>query len=364
MNYQLSTKNSFAESPCIRVAIIQDAASLNLKVNGSYEVIDSLAKKILYRGNKLNTTVASYKEGILLGNVNPRRAKILIKSADPAALIINGRRFSGYIELIKKEEARLLVVNYIDLQDYIKGILYNEASHYWPIEALRAQAIVCRTYALYQAQVNKARDYDVTADIYSQVYGGRGSERLRTNKAVEQTKGMALTYQGKFFPAYFHATCAGHTEDASLLWSIDIEPLKGRVCDFCRESPHYKWNLVLSKNEIRDKLNAAGYRFGGIKEIAVLNKNRSSRVAKIKICSEDKDTEISAKDFRHTIGPNIIRSTKFNLASAQNDIIFEGLGWGHGVGMCQWGAYFMAKQGYAYQQILEYYYPGSKIASY
>jgi stage II sporulation protein D len=231
------------------------------------------------------------------------------------------------------------------------------------MEALKAQAVASRTYAMYQMQENKDNDYDVTSDIYSQVYGGKASERFRTSQAVDETDSQILTFEGKVFPAFFSATCAGHTEDASLLWDTDLTPLKGVVCGFCRESPHYNWHYVFSLPEIEDKLAQSGRSIKGISQISILGRDNSGRITDLKITSAQEETKIAAKDFRNIIGPNIIRSTNFNVTVVDSDAVFEGLGWGHGAGLCQWGAYFMAKQGYKYEEILKFYYPQAEISS-
>jgi len=339
----------YAQAPqYVRVAVIQDAPFVRLKI----------------KGKNLNTTVTAYKYGILMGDRAVRSDKLLIKSDGPDGIILGGRLFRGDIQFIKKDERRLLVVNYIDLEDYVKGILYNEASHYWPMEALKAQAIVSRTYAVYQMRQNRPRDYDVTADIYSQVYGGRASERYRTNKAVDETRGKILAYQDRALPAYFHATCGGHTEDASLLWNINIAPLKGVVCGFCRQSPHFNWHSVLSLEEIAEALNKDKYRINNIKEIKILGRDNSGRISDLRVISAQKEFKISAKDLRNILGPNVIKSANFQVQVAGGDAVFEGFGWGHGAGLCQWGAYFMAKQGYTAGEILKHYYPGSDIRTF
>jgi len=361
-SYLLLVTNCNAQSAkYIRVAILQDATSLNLKVSGHYEIIDSVTQEFLSSGYNLKTTVTTYKNGILLGNITSNTPKLFIKTNESGIILINGRRFRGNLELIKKDNAGLSVINYIDLEDYIKGILYHEVSHYWPMETLQTQAIVSRSYAVYQMQENKLKDYDVTSDIYSQVYGGKTSERGRTNKAVELTSGQILTYQDKVVPAYFHAVCGGHTEDASLLWNTDIPPLKGVPCNFCKDSPRFNWHYVLTLEEIEKKLVNAGLKMRGIKNITILGKDKSGRITDLNMVSNKKDLKISAKDFRNIIGPNIIKSTNFSVNVIKHDAVFEGVGWGHGVGLCQWGAYFMAKQGYTTEQILKYYYPGTDV---
>lgn len=348
-------------SPQVRVAVLKGASSFRLKVKGTYEIIEPASGKVLSKGRNIRTTVTVYKNGILLAGGGFTADRILVKGNDPEAFLINDRSFRGDIEVLKDSSGHLLVVNRIDLEDYVKGILYHEASHYWPEDALKAQAVACRTYAVYQMQENAGCDYDVTSDIYSQVYGGKVSERYRTNKAVEDTKGEAIFYKGRVFPAYYHATCAGHTEDASELWKINISPLKGVVCGYCKDAPHYSWHNVLSVKEVADKLREAGYKLKDIEDIVLLDKTASGRIRTLGIVSGGKQLKIPAKDFRNIMGPNVIKSTIFDVKIIGNDAVFEGLGWGHGVGMCQWGAYFMAKEGYNYREILKYYYPASYV---
>ncbi|MCK9604684.1 MAG: SpoIID/LytB domain-containing protein [Candidatus Omnitrophica bacterium] len=361
--FLLFSFNCYAQAPkYVRVAIIQDAESLNFKISGSYEITDAIGKKVLARGRSLNTTITSCKEGILVGPSNLAAGRVFIKTYNPDLVMIDGRTYRGNIELIKNKDKKITVVNYIGLEDYVKGISVREISHYWPPNALKAAVIVFRSFAVYKIEESAGKDYDLTSDIYSQVYSGMAAERYRINKAVDETKGLILVYQGKVFPAFYHATCAGHTEDASRLWNINIAPLAGVPCGFCKESPHFNWHYVLSLKEINDKLEKAGFKINNIKDILISGRDESGRITDLKILSAEKELKISAKDFRETIGPNIIKSTNFDLSIAGQDVVFEGLGWGHGVGLCQWGSYFMAKQGYNYEQILEYYYPGALIS--
>jgi stage II sporulation protein D len=252
----------------------------------------------------------------------------------------------------------------VPLEEYLYGVMYHEVSPRWPMESLKAQAIAARTFALYQAIQNKDQPFDLRNDIYSQVYGGKTSEKWATNKAIDLTRGQVLTYDKKVFPANFHATCAGSTEDASSLWYIDIPPLDGGKCDFCASSPHYKWSKEISFWALCEKMKDNGYRVGKIISADVLSRNKSGRVEKMEI-KDDEGTSvvISGKDFRQMLGPNDIRSTKFNISQKWDNLIFDGLGWGHGVGLCQWGAFGMAAKGKKVDEILRYYYPGSEITT-
>jgi stage II sporulation protein D len=356
---------AYAESsPDIRVAIVQDVESINLKVTGAYEVTNPSRSKVLYQGSNLITTVTSYRAGILIGEKSFTADWILIVAKGDNLIFINDRTFRGEILLIRENNGMLTAVNRIALEDYIRGILYHEASHYWPMEALKAQAIVSRTYAVYSMQQNKLKAFDVTNDVYSQVYGGSKSERFRTNEAVDETVGRVIMFGGKVIPAFFHATCGGHTEDASLLWNIDIPPLKGVVCGFCKNSPHFNWHGVIFTGDIRQALVDAGYHIGVIKNIIPTGKDASGRIKNLLIINQKHDLFISAKDFRNIIGPDLIRSTNFTVSVVGTDAVFEGVGWGHGVGLCQWGAYFMAKNSSTAEEIIKYYYPRADVKTF
>jgi stage II sporulation protein D len=350
-----------AQPQYIRVAVFENADSLNIKSSGTYEISCGKERKILARGRRLKTTALGHSAGILIQGKNLNCDKVFIRTRDPDTVIINGRTFRGDVELIKNDANKLNAVNFIEPEDYIKGISIREISHYWPPEAIKAAVIVFRTFALYKIEEGISRDFDVTSDIYSQVYSGQAAERYRINKIADQTKGEVLTYKGKILPAFYHATCAGHTEDASLVWNIDIAPLKGVVCDYCKDSPHFKWHYVAALKEPEEKLSSSGKRCAAIKDIVVLGRDASGRITDLKITGSAQELKISAKDFRNIIGPNIIKSTNFNVSIAGPDAVFEGLGWGHGVGMCQWGSYFMAKKGYSAEEILRFYYPGAQI---
>ena len=344
----------------MRVRILAPAQTFSLKIEGRYEVRDSADKPVLYRGKYIHSTVTAHPGGILISGKNFPTDRLSISTRD-GLILVNGRAFRGDIRIIRDASSRMSVVNYIGLEDYVKGILYHEVSHYWPMEVLKAQAIVSRSYACYQMKENSSGDFDLTNDTYSQVYGGSVSERQRTNRAVDQTAGKVLFYKGVIMPAFFHATCGGRTEDASRLWKVDMSPLKGVPCDFCKDSPHYKWHEVMFTGEIRQRLVDSGKRLGVIKDIRILNRDNSNRIIDLEIISTNGNLVIPAKDFRNIVSPNTIRSTNFEVGITGTDAVFEGFGWGHGVGLCQWGAYFMAKQGYSADKILEYYYPGSDV---
>ncbi len=354
------------EEAYVQIAVFRDLKECTLSIAGEYVIHDLDTGVVLKKGSRLEKIPVKVTPlGLQIGPKIFKQLRVNLEPLYATTITVNNRNFRGQINLIKTKEGTLLVVNVVGLEDYVKGVLYHEISHRWPIEAIKAQAVATRTYALYRRQTTTNADFDVTNDIYSQVYGGRTSEHYRTNLAVDETKGEVLVYQDQILPAYFHATCAGHTEDVSELWKQDLPPLKGVPCDFCKNSPHYYWNKNLRSKDVQDKLLQAGYKLGLIKEIKVVERNQSGRIRKLAILGRDgKTTMISGKDFRNIIGPNIIRSNNYDVVMKGYYFDVVGKGWGHGVGLCQWGAEEMSRQHYKYDEILQYYYPGADLTDY
>ncbi len=350
----------------VRVAIVRDARELNLAIDGPYTFVDMDSFKVIGQGHRLfKARVRLLDKGLFMGmSVYPSK-RLMIKPVKDASIIINNHAFRGDVLLIRTPNNRITAINSIDIEDYIKGVLYEEVSNRWPIEALKAQAVASRSYTLYKMDLSRHSDYDVTNDIYSQVYGGRDSERYRTGLAVERTSGQVLSYHDKILPAYFHATCGGMTEDAKELWNIDLPPLRGVPCMFCQNSPHMHWKKNMRLRDIQLELNRRGYKIGLIKNIEILGRDRSDRIKNLKIIGRDgSEVTVAGKDFREILGPNDLKSNNYTITMRGYYVDFVGKGWGHGVGMCQWGARGMAEQHFNYKQILAYYYPGAQLMDY
>ncbi len=280
-----------------------------------------------------------------------------------AAITVNKRRYRGTISIFINEQERLTVVNTLDAESYIRGVLNQEISHRWHLDAIKAQAVAARTYALYRKKANQAKNYDVMADTSSQVYGGYFSERCRTNRAVNLTYGEVLTYQGCLFEAFFCATCGGVTEDANELWKVNLEPLKGgRACYFCSNAPHYQWRFNTNLKTIQKNLADYSKNAEKLIDIVIMERNATGRVKTLELDYEGgQKVQVCAKDFRALMGFNVMRSTNFYISKEGETILLSGKGWGHGVGLCQYGALGMAKKGYSYRQILEFYYSKARI---
>ena len=166
----------------------------------------------------------------------------------------------------------------------------------------------------------------------------------------------------KVVPAFFHSNSGGHTEDANQVWGVDSPPLKGVKSPYSKGMPHYQWKKNYRSSDIQQRLIDGGIEIGLIKDIIVAERTQSGRVRELIIESRSgKKIRISGKRFRDIVGPNLIKSNMYQVRMQGYFFDLIGRGWGHGVGMCQWGAYNMAKQRFRYEEILDYYYPGGEI---
>lgn len=269
-------------------------------------------------------------------------------------VLLSGLKYSGVIEVWKGENG-LYIVNEMPLEDYIKGVVAGEVGSSWDIEALKAQAVAARTYAIYQKLNNGKMPYHLTSSVLHQVYkGGNVSEEIA--KAVNDTRGEILTYENKPILAFYHSTSGGMTEDPLEAFGKSYPYLKP-VETTCELSPYYMWEKRIPVSEIEKALNIRG-----IKEILINELTVSNRARNLKIITEAGEQSIVAKDLRKNLGWDKLPSTMItNISKGEDIFIFEGKGYGHGVGMCQWTALDMAKRGMNYKEILSKFYPGTTI---
>jgi stage II sporulation protein D len=266
----------------------------------------------------------------------------------------------GAIQLIRRGKS-LLVVNHVDLEEYVKGVVPAEVNAAWHLEMLKVQAVAARTYALYQQMLSAARHYDVAAGVQDQVYRGRRGIDARVALAVESTRGLVVTYKGAPIYAAYSSTVAGVTEDAVNVWSKDLPYLKGVECPFDVESPFYQWKVSLNLDMLEKHLRKQGFSVGTIREISPHTHSRAGRVATLRIMHSEGELIIRGEDLRKAVGYTVVPSTQFAIESIGEMLVLSGYGAGHAVGLCQWGAKELAELGYSFASILSYYYPGTEL---
>ncbi|MBF0328546.1 MAG: SpoIID/LytB domain-containing protein [Nitrospirae bacterium] len=273
--------------------------------------------------------------------------------------LLGGMKYSGVLEVWRGDNG-LYVINELPFEEYIKGVVAAEVGSSWDIEALKAQAVVARTYALTQKQnggKNKI-SYHLTSSVLHQVYKG-GSVHENISRAVKETVGEILTFEGKPIIAYYHSTSGGITEDPAEVFGKSYPYLKP-VSTNCEISPFYLWEKRIALQDIQKATNIKA-----LEEISIDSFTVSNRVRNLKFIAEGKEHIIPAKDLRKNIGWDKLPSTLItNLRKDNDTFIFEGKGYGHGVGMCQWSALQMAKSGKNYKEILATFYPSTTIELY
>lgn len=320
-----------------------------------------------------NNSLAVYKDNKLIGNY---QGKLIVDPAPDIPVIINGKKYRGGMEIITNpfNPNTLNVINTVMLEDYLKGVVPAESSSTWPQESLKAQAIAARTYAIANWRKQYASGFDLTATTADQVYKGMDVETPSTNKAVEDTKAKVIFYNEKPINALFHACSGGHTDSSREVWGLDLPYIQG-VPDFDQSAPKYKWTKSFTNSSIQNALKQLGIQIGDVKEITPKTFTEFGRVKEIEFIGTNGTTLVNSNKFRFALGlnstlwtvqPSDDKKISFNkwlqpLVRIPKSFIFNGSGWGHGLGMSQWGARQMALDGKTAEEILKHYYTGVEV---
>jgi len=434
MNF--NAEASEASFGSVRVAVATQADTLGLRVSGNYQLIDQSNKitlcnlnqdenwKIELQGGHILLSSRQGKYGPFSGPVTIRernfsaniingsgkkvetfsgdsltvlngegRAVSLDKVANPTVSSVstilplpgakglnlvslscsaNSRRYRGSLE-IRLEDGKLTAVNELNIEDYLRGVVPAEMPPAWPAEALKAQAVAARNFALQRVQTTRGMSYNVSNDQSSQVYKGYDCETQATNLAVEETRGMVMLSSGSLITAFFHSSSGGYTENCEDVWNIPVPYIKSKADPYDKNDRHYDWQVSYTGAQLAEKLSAAGYGFNKVTDIEEIDCTSSGlRVEKIAVIGEDLEDRplrveiFNADKVRIALG---LKSALFKMDKKydKNQVLttvnIVGSGWGHGLGMSQWGAYGMSGQGYNYQDILKYYYSGINISA-
>jgi len=337
----------------IRIAILKSASEVTVSGDGllvTNERGDALVMSF-------PATVKQVKDGLL---VEGKLFRQLIFSAS-SAVYVNNKPYRGLAELSVADKG-ILVVNQLPLEEYLVGLINCEISSAWPIEAVKAQAIIARTYALNKKMARMGSPYHMESSVVDQVYEGCLIEDSRARRAVLETEGEVLTFGGGIIQAFYHSSCGGRTESSENVWGAALPYLKGVECQYCLTSPMATaWEYKLSLKEIEERLRSAGHKLSGLYDIKPGAVNSRGRLKQVLLLASRGGGTISGEQFRKAVGYGAIKSTRFTVKNSKNEISFSGSGNGHGVGLCQWGAKQRALDGFSCGEILSYYYPGTEL---
>ena len=271
-------------------------------------------------------------------------------------------QYKGGFEFRMHDAQHLNLINYIGLEDYIKGVIPYEMSYSWPFEALKAQAVCARTYAIYNLDRFKEYGFDLTADTYSQVYRGTLEANETSDAAVDETEGELVRYNGQACEIYYCSSNGGATEDGINVFDTSAPYLSGKTDPFesALDFPLKEWELKRSTDKIAEMLQDWGYDIESVAELFPEYSDTGNVIAINFVDEEGNYLEVRGRSCYNALG---LYSCRFKIQRDEDNFIFTGTGWGHNCGMSQWGANAMASvYGYNYQDILRFYFSGAYVA--
>jgi stage II sporulation protein D len=311
---------------------------------------------------------------------------VVLLATDPRHLVrVNGRAYRGAVEIVR-DTAGLTVVNRLLLESYLLGVVSAEMGRRsrTEFEALKAQAIVSRTYALRNLRRRAALGFDLHAGVSDQVYAGSGAETPEGREAVGATRGLVLTHGGAPVDAFYYSTCGGRTADGTEAFRAASRPYLRSFADvdehgaaYCRISPRYRWREEWSGDALRATLRrtlplaagVAAHRAEEVRDVWVAQRTASGRVGRLGLTLRADHVMVDGPAVRQVLRPasgDLLRSAAFTLTATRagpaiSRLVADGSGAGHGVGMCQWGAVGRSRAGQDYQRILTAYFPGATL---
>jgi stage II sporulation protein D len=382
-------KTAEEETPQVRVLLDKIKSKDSLYFSGTYYLYSEEARYEFGERNK-KVYIVPLPAGLQIYNKN---RNLLYKSHFPVVLkpakqnnhfIFRNKEYAGDIIFTLVQDSAIYIINRLPIDEYLKGVVPAEiiTTRQEVYEAIKAQAICARTYAIHKIAARKNEMYDLCATIQDQVYDGFARHTVLANQAIGETKNVILHYQGQPAAVYYHSTCGGKLEAVQNVWNQpDIPYLQGgidAVSDtyLCRNSPDFRWiekrsvtqldslffyhfHKSMLKKTVKDSLKIEF-------QLEIKKRNGNGRIEELEITYADTSMSVAGYTIRRFFGWPPGKYLKSNLFYVEQDsdstIIFIGGGSGHGVGMCQWGAMEMARQGFRYYHILSKYFPGTKLA--
>lgn len=382
-SYDRDGNTNTAGNSQIRVLLDEEPGSYELINDSPVYLRDGDANMALVNpGNHLSISSSGDEVEVEIeGKIFKGKDMRLVPESEQQSISFKGGSYRGSLKLVPEGSA-INIVNQLSVEEYLKGVIPKEmptgkGNEYF--EALKAFTICARTYTYSKMRENK-KNFDVFADTRDQVYGGSGIEKDIVNKVVEETRGLILTYDGKPAVTFYHSTCGGYTEDAKNVFPNMDLPYLVTVKDgdgpYCSVSPKYKWTEVFPENTFVQRFVSAGYldnsnysvtgfsinstfQSGRINELEIDFSGRNGKLKPVKIYGNKIRYVIRTPDNK-----TILESNNFTIKKSGEDIIINGKGYGHGVGLCQWGALEQSKEGRDFEEILSLYYPGTEIENY
>jgi stage II sporulation protein D (peptidoglycan lytic transglycosylase) len=338
----------------VRIAVVIGAPRVDLSAPGLAVAPAGSDAAPAHLGDRAE--VARAGDALVVNGVR-RDAPALLFTA-PAPIRVGAHLLAGEVEVRRGQAAGLDVVHAIPMEDYVAAVTGSEMPASFPPEALRAQAVAARTFAIHRKleAVAEGRPWHVGATVLDQVYRAAPVDP-RARAAAEATAGLVLAHDHVPVEAYFHAACGGRTERGAEALGRDLPYLQSVACDRCRGAPRARWTVRVGGAEL-GRVVALGAPATGAR---VLTRTSSGRAERVEVSARGRKVALGAGDLRQRLGFARLPSLLFDVRAAGGEVVFEGRGAGHGAGLCQWGAAGFAREGATFRDILARYYPGTEL---
>jgi len=349
------------ETAYVRVAVAKNISTLHVQakdlslINHENRIPLPANITVTCNGDSVTINGSRYSTPVSLVSVS-------LVSAN--AISVNGKLHYGHLVIQQN-----LLMAIVPLDEYLKGVLSAEVPESWPIEALKAQAVVSRTFVYRRIRQNKNRPYDVEDTVMDQKFD-YGESSPAIDQAVLQTVGRVILYHGEPIEAFFHSCSGGRTERSGDIFQKDLPYLRSVSDPYCMDSRKFFWSFSKTGNEIKQALREyidPGIFEYNLRAVKIYKRTGSGRVREFLLVFDGNESmAVDGNRFRIALNPTqfkslLVDSIRVERQGTDVKFTFQGRGYGHGVGMSQWGAYEMAMRGFNYPAIIAHYYRGTKI---
>lgn len=352
------------QAPDLRVGLASGRASLTITPAGGKATVQTGSSKTITLA--ANTAAAiRWQDGAFLVGREKLRSEVLVirPAAKVGELSLDGRRYRGALEL-RHKSGGLTAVNIVPVDDYLRSVVPEEMPVDWPAEAIKAQSVAARSFALASRGRHASEGYDLCTTTHCQLYTGTAAEKSASNAAIKATRGEVLTYGGKPIEALFHTDSGGMTENSEDVWGSHVPYLRAAKDTPAKTMP---WTKTISRADLERKLAAKGHAIGKVRSLVLSpltigrsakDRTTSGRVKTMTVKGTKGTATLSGTTWRSLLG---LKSTLFDAKLTKDAVTFTGYGSGHGLGISQWGAERMAAKGASYAEILHHYYTGTTL---
>lgn len=351
------------QAPDLRVGLASGRASLTITPAEGKATAQTESSKTIALAANTAAAIRWQAGAFLVGREKLRGEVLTIRPSGAGELALDGRRYRGALEL-RHKGGGLTAVNIVPVDDYLLSVVPEEMPVDWPAEAIRAQSVAARSFALASRGRHASEGYDLCTTTHCQLYTGTAAEKSASNAAIKATRGEVLTYGGKPIEALFHTDSGGMTENSEDVWGSHVPYLRAAKDTPTKTMP---WTKTISRADLERKLAAKGHDIGKVRSIALSplaigrsakDRTASGRVKTMMVKGTKGTATLSGTTWRSLLG---LKSTLFDAKLAKDMVTFTGYGSGHGLGISQWGAERMAAKGASYAEILHHYYTGTQL---